>query len=130
MLTRDMKAIPDLFGDVAHQLGHLIGTEVRLAAAETAEKVAEVGRGVAYLALAGMVIIPAIVMLLLALAAWLSEMGVAPALSYLAAAAVGVGLGMLFLFSGLNHLKAKNLKLTKTSKQLDKDVAAAKEIVG
>jgi hypothetical protein len=130
MLTRDMKAIPDLFGDVAHQLGHLIGTEVRLAAAETAEKVAEVAKGATYLAVAGMVIVPAIVMLLLALATWLTEMGVAPALSYLAAAAAGGGLGMLFLFSGLNRLKAKNLKLTKTSQQLDKDMAAAKEIVG
>jgi hypothetical protein len=130
MLTRDMKAIPDLFGDVAHQLGHLIGTEVRLAAAETAEKVAEAGKGAAYLAIAGMVIMPGIVMLLLALAAWLNQMGIAPAPSYLAAAGVGVGLGMLFLFSGLKRLKPKNLKLTKTTQQLDKDVAAAKEIVG
>jgi hypothetical protein len=125
-----MKAIPDLFGDVAQQLGHLIGTEVRLAAAETAEKVAEAGKGVVYLVVAGMVIIPAIVMLLLAFAMWLTQMGVAPALSYLAAAALGAGLGTLFLFSGLQRLKPRNLRLTKTSKQLDKDMAAAKEIVG
>ena len=130
MLTKDLKTIPDLFGDAAQQLEHLIGTEAQLAGAEVLEKIQEAGKGLAYVAIAATLVIPAIVMVLLALASWLTASGLAPAVSYLVAGAAGAGLGLLFLIVGLKHLKPKNLALTKTRRQLNRDVVAAKELVG
>jgi hypothetical protein len=128
MLSTDSKSISALFGDVVDQLGHLIATEVRLAQAELSRKVDEVGRGAAFLVAAGVLMIPAVVMLLIALALWLSQMGIATSLSYLISAAVGGALSMVFLFTGLGRLNPKRLKLKSTMQQINQDVAAARKL--
>ena len=128
MLANDTKSIPGLFGEVAQQFGHLVGTEVRLAQAEFSEKVDEAVKGAAYVAVAAVVMIPALVMLLMALAMGLAETGMAPAISYLVAAAVGAALSIILLVSGLSRLKAKNLKLKKTMQQIHQDIAVARNL--
>ena len=126
MLSNDNKSISALFGDVVEQLGHLLSTEVRLAQAELSEKIDDAGTGMAYVAVAGVLMIPGVVMALLALAVWLTQIGVAPALSYLISAAFGGALSILLLVTGLNRLKLKRLKLKKTVRQINQDVAAAR----
>ena len=128
MLSTDSKSISALFGDVVDQLGHLIATEVRLAQAELSQKIEQAGRGAALLVAASVLMIPAVVMLLIALALWLSEMGIAAPLSYLISAAVGGALSTAFLVTGLGRLNPKRLKLKRTMQQINQDVAAARNL--
>lgn len=128
MLSTDSKSISALFGDVVDQLGHLVATEVRLAQAELSKKISEVGRGAALLVVAGIFMIPAVVMVLLALAAWLSQMGIAAPLSYLISAVVGGALSAAFLVTGLGRLNLKRLKLKNTMQQLNQDVASVRNL--
>jgi hypothetical protein len=128
MLSTESKSLSTLFGDVVDRMGHLVATEVRLAQAELSRKVGEAGRGAAFLVVAGVFLIPAVVMLLMALALWLSQIGIAASLSYLISAAVGGALGMAFLFTGLDRLKPKKLKLESTMQQINQDVAAARNL--
>jgi CBS domain containing-hemolysin-like protein len=129
MLSTDSKSITALFGDVVDQLGHLVATEVRLAQAELSKRIEEAGKGVAFVVIAGVLIIPAVVMVLLALAAWLSQVGIAAPLSYLMSALVGFALSAAFLVTGLGRLNPKRLKLKNTIQQINQDVAAARNFV-
>ena len=128
MLSDNIKPFPALLGDIVDQMGHLIGTEIRLAQAELSEKIEEARRGVAFLIAAGVVMIPAIVMLLLALAQWLVQIGVAAPASYLMSASIGGVLSILLLVSGLSRLNLKRLKLKKTVHQINQDIAAARNL--
>ncbi|MBA2589008.1 MAG: phage holin family protein [Alphaproteobacteria bacterium] len=128
MLPTDSKSISALFGDVVDQLGHLVVTEVRLAQAELSKKIDEAGRGAALLVVAGVLMIPAVAMVLLALATWLSQMGISEPLSYLISAVVGGALSAAFLVTGLGRLNPKRLKLKNTMQQLSQDVAAARNL--
>jgi hypothetical protein len=128
MLSTDSKSISTLFGDVVDQLGHLVATEVRLAQAELSRKIDEAGKGAAYLVVAGVLIIPAVVMVLIALALWLSQIGLAAPLSYLISAALGGALGMAFLVTGLGRLNPKRLKLKSTIHQINQDAAAVRNL--
>jgi membrane associated rhomboid family serine protease len=128
MLASNTKSISGLFGDVVEQFGQLVRTEVRLAQAEFSERLDEAVKGAAYMAAAGLVMIPVLVMLLMALAIGLTQMGMQPAISYLIAAAVGGAISGILLMSGLSRLKARNLKLKKTMQQIHQDLAAARTL--
>lgn len=126
-LSNDVRSIPALFGDAIEQLGKLVSDEIRLARAEISEKVAQAGVGVAYVAAAGALLIPVLVVLLITLALWLAQMGLSPVVSHLVAAAVGMAVSLILGLIGLNHLKPEKLTPTVTIQQVERDVAAAKE---
>ena len=127
-LTNDVRSIPALFGDAIEQLGKLVSNEVQLARAEISEKVGQAGMGVAYVAAAGVLMIPVLVVLLITLALWLIQSGMSPIVSHLIAAAVGAVVSLILGVVGLNHLKPEKLTPTVTTQQLELDVAAAKEL--
>jgi hypothetical protein len=127
-LAKDLHTIPALFGDAIEQLGKLVSNEVQLARAELSEKVAQAGMGVAYVAAAGVLMIPVLVILLIALALWLTQMGLSPVVSHLVAAAIGAAVSVVLGLVGLNRLKPENLTPTVTIQQVERDVAAVKEI--
>jgi hypothetical protein len=127
-LSNDIRSIPALFGDAVEQLGKLVSNEVQLARAEISEKVAQAGMGVAYVAAAGVLLIPVLVVLLITLALWLAQLGLSPVVSHLIAAAVGMAVSLILGLVGLNHLKAEKLSPTVTIQQVERDVAAAKEL--
>jgi Putative Actinobacterial Holin-X, holin superfamily III len=127
-LSNDVRSIPALFGDAIEQLGKLVSNEVQLARAEISEKVAQAGMGVAYVAAAGVLMIPVLVVLLITLALWLNQMGMSPVVSHLIAAAVGAAVSLILGLVGLNHLKPEKLTPTVTIQQVERDVAAAKEL--
>jgi len=127
-LSNDVRTIPALFGDAIEQLGNLVHNEVRLARAEISEKVAQAGMGVAYVAAAGVLMIPVVVVVLIALALWLNQMGMSPVISHLIAAAVGAAVSLILGLVGINHLKPEKLTPTVTMRQVGRDVAAAKEL--
>jgi xanthine/uracil permease len=127
-LPNDIRSIPALFGDAVEQLGKLVSNEVQLARAEISEKMARAGMGVAYVAAAGVLLVPALVVLLITLALWLTQMGFSPVVSHLIAAAVGMAVSLILGLVGLNHLKPEKLSPTVTIQQVERDVAAAKEL--
>src|ERR1700712_3439961 len=120
------RSVYQLLGAAVEQLGKLVQNEMQLARAELTEKAVEAGTGAAYLAVAGLFAIPVLVMLLFALAIWFTQLGLSPALSYVASAVVGAIVGGAFAATGMSHLKPKNLKPTVTIEQLGRDAAAAK----
>jgi uncharacterized protein YebE (UPF0316 family) len=127
-LSNDLRLIPALFGDAIEQLGKLVSNEIQLARAEISEKVAQAGRGVAYVAAASVLMIPVLVVLLITLALWLNQIGMSPVVSHLIAAAVGAAISLILGLVGLNHLKPEKLTPTVTIQQVERDVATAKEL--
>lgn len=128
MQPKDTQPVRALFGETVEQLGMLIGSELRLAQAELSEKIAEAGRGAAYIAAAGVLMIPAAVMLLVTLSLWLEQIGMSAVLSHLIAAAIGAALSLVFGAIGLSRLKPKHFKLKHTVRQLAQDLAVARDL--
>ncbi|MGZ6007622.1 MAG: phage holin family protein [Rhizomicrobium sp.] len=127
-LSNDLNAIPRLFGDAVEQLGKLVQNEVQLARAELSQKLTQASIGAAYVAGAAILSIPVLVVLLFALAQWLIQLGLTPALAYLAAAACGGVISAILAMVGISYLKPENLKPKVTLQQIERDVSTAKEM--
>jgi len=93
MHSTNNRSIPELFSDALGQLAKLVSNEFELARAEMAEKAAEAGRAAALIAAGAVFFIPALVMILFAVAAALMHAGLSDPAAYLitgvAAAAAG-----------------------------------------
>jgi hypothetical protein len=126
--SNDVSSIPGLLGTAVEQLGELVHNEVRLARAEISEKVAQAGMGVAYVAAAGVLMIPVLVMLLITMALWLNQMGVSVVGSHLIAAGLGAAVSIVLAFSGLSRLKPERLMPNVTVQQVEQDVAVVREL--
>jgi hypothetical protein len=127
-LSDDFHVIPRLFGDAVEQLGKLVQNEAELARAEMSQKIAEAGVGVAFVAGAAILCVPTLVMLLLALALGLTELGLSPPLAHLVAAVCGAVICAVLSVIGAGYLKPERLKPKVTIQQVGRDVATAKEL--
>jgi hypothetical protein len=127
-LSEDLHAIPRLFGDAVEQLGKLVQNEAQLARAEMLQKITQAGIGVAFVGGAAILCVPVLVVLLLALALWLVELGLSPSLAHLAAAGCGALVCAVLALIGARYLKPDNLKPKVTIQQVERDVATAKEL--
>jgi putative superfamily III holin-X len=129
MTTGTERSIPALISDILAQLAKLISNEFDLAKAELSEKAGQLGRGVAMLGAGAIIMIPAITMLLFAVAAGLMHAGLSDPVAYLlvgvAAAIVSGGLVAI----GLSRMSGEALKPKMTIEQLQHDKAAAREMV-
>jgi len=68
------------------------------------------------------------VLFLIALALFLTNLGLSPVTAHLLAGAIGAGASAVLLVSGLARLKPSGLMPDTTIRQIQKDIAAAKEI--
>ena len=127
-LSEDMSAIPSLVGDAVEQLGKLVQNETQLAKAELSEKMSQAGRGVALIGGAAVFGIPAVVLLLMALALWLGQFDFSPAAAHLIASGVGAVLCVVLATIGMSYLRPHNLKPTVTIHEVGRDFAAAKDM--
>jgi hypothetical protein len=129
MSSPNNRSIPDLVSDAFAQLAKLVGNEFDLARAELSDKAAQVGRAAALIGAGAIILIPALVLLLLAIAAALTHAGLSQPVSYLitavGAALVSAGLIMI----GLNRLSGDALKPSVTLDQVQRDKVAVKEMV-
>jgi uncharacterized membrane protein YqjE len=125
----DLGTISTLFGDALSQVTKLFQTEVDLAKAELREKVQQIGWAVGFLAAGAVLVIPALVMALFALAAALVEAGWSQPISYLVSALVAAGVAGVLFAVGVNRLDARNLAPRETMGQLEKDKATVKDMV-
>jgi hypothetical protein len=121
------RSMIDLFTRLVDQMSMLFRKEIELAKAEASEKVSLVGSGVSKAAIGAVLMIPALVMLLHAVAAWLDQFGLEPRWGYLLIGVVVAVIGYVLLQSGINATKAANLKPRRTTEQLHRDVDVAKE---
>jgi hypothetical protein len=127
-LSNDLNAIPRLFGDAVEQLGKLVQNEVQLARAELSQKMAQASIGAAYVTGAAILSIPVLVVVLIALALWLTQLGLSPVVAHLGAAACGAVISAILAMVGMSHLKPENLKPMVTMRQVERDVETAKEM--
>jgi uncharacterized membrane protein YraQ (UPF0718 family) len=125
----DLGTISTLLGDALSQFAKLFQNEVDLAKAELREKVQQIGWAVGFLAAAAVLVIPALVMALFALAAALVEAGWSQPISYLVSAIVAAGVAGVLFAVGVNRLDARNLAPRETMGQLEKDKATVKDMV-
>jgi hypothetical protein len=127
-LSDDVRDIPRLVADAAEQIGKLVRNEAQLAQAELSQKAVQAGMGAAYMAGAAMLAMPVLVLLLIALALWFAQLGLNPALAHLIAAGIGLLASVVIGMIGKSYLTPNNLTPSVTLRQVDKDVAAAKEM--
>jgi len=128
LVTKEIQEISGLFGDALEQMGKLVQNETELAKAELSQKMNQAAMGVSYMAGAAILVIPVVVMLLLTLALWLADRGLSPALSHLIATGVGATIAAVLGAVGMKYLKPEELTPTVTIQQVERDVAAVKEM--
>ena len=127
-LTQDARSISRLLGGAFEQLSQLVQTEIRLAKAELADKAAKAGMGVGLVFGGLLLMVPALVLFLIALALFLTNLGLSPVTAHLLAGAIGAGASAVLLVSGLARLKPSGLMPDTAIRQIQKDIAAAKEV--
>jgi hypothetical protein len=129
MTSPNSRSIPDLISDAFAQLAKLVGNEFDLARAELADKAAQVGRAAGLIGAGAVIAIPALVLLLFAIAAALIRAGLSDPVAYLI---TGVGAGVVsaaLIMIGLNRLSGDALKPSVTLDQVQRDKMAVKEMV-
>jgi len=127
-ISEDFHTIPRLFGDAVDQLAKLVQNEAQLAKAELAEKITQAGIGAAYIGAAAVLCVPVLVLLLISLALLLVQMGLSPPVAHLAAAGCGAVICGILAMIGLSYFKSEQLKPKVTIRQIERDVATAKEL--
>jgi uncharacterized protein YacL len=129
MSASDSRPVSELFADALKQLSKLMRNELQLARAEIAVKASEAMSAVGLVVGAGISLIPVLVLLPMALAAWIEGLGTRSSIAHLIAGAVGLVIGGILAGIGMHRLKANPLAPKRTIEQLQRDVAAAKEHV-
>jgi len=123
----DQRTVSELVSEAVDQLTKLIRNEMAIARAELKAKASEVALGIGFLIGGALLLIPAMVLLLMALAAWLVELGLSNSVASLIAAVVGLLISAIFAFVGKSKLSPSNLKPRRTLNEIDRDISAAKE---
>jgi membrane protein implicated in regulation of membrane protease activity len=93
------------------------------------EKVERIGGALGFIAGGGLLIIPALVMVLFALSAALIAGGWSPSISYMTAAILAFVIAGVLLAIGISRLNARNLTPRETIRQLEKDKDVVKGMV-
>jgi hypothetical protein len=129
MTSASNRSIPDLLGDAVNQLAKLIGNEFALARAELADKAAQVARASALIGAGAVLMIPALVVLLFAIAAALMHAGISDPVAYLLTAIGAMAISGILIWVGISRLSGDALTPKVTIEQLERDKMAAKEMV-
>src|SRR4030095_3946372 len=127
-ITEDIGSISRLFGDALDNLSKLIRTEVQLARAELTEKASKAAIGAGMLFGAMLLLIPALVLFLIALAAWLISLGLSPVTAHFLSGCVALVVSGILAYVGFERLKPSSLAPRETLREVKLDIAAAKEM--
>jgi uncharacterized membrane protein YgcG len=129
MNSSSNRSIPELFSDAVGQLAKLVGNEFELARAELSEKANQVGRAAAMIGAGAVILMPALVLLLFALAAALIRGGFSEPVAYLMTGAGATLVAAALIGIGMSRLSGDALKPSVTLDQMQRDKCAAKEMV-
>jgi Putative Actinobacterial Holin-X, holin superfamily III len=128
MNLQNRRSIPELFSDAVGQLGKLVGNEFELARAELSEKASQIGRATAMIGAGAVILMPALVLLLFAMAAALIRSGFSEPISYLLTGAGAALVSTALIVTGISRLSGDAFKPTVTLDQMQRDKLAAKEM--
>jgi membrane protein implicated in regulation of membrane protease activity len=123
----EQRGVGELFSDAVDQFTKLIQNEMAIARAELSAKATEAAIGIGLVVGGAVILIPAMVLLLMALAAWLFELGLASSVANLIAGVVGLVISGILAYVGKTRLSPENLKPKRTIREVERDVAAVKE---
>ena len=123
------RSIPTLLSDVFGQLAKLISNEFDLAKAELSDKASQVARASAMIGAGALLMLPALVMLLFAVAAGLMHAGVSDPIAYLLTAVGAAAIAGSLIVVGAKKLSGDAMKPKTMIEQLQQDKAAAQEMV-
>lgn len=123
----DGRSLSDLLATALTQLSLLVQTEVRLARAEISHKVVAAGIGAALIGLGVIFAIPALVLLLMGAAAWLTERGWSSPTADIIAGVGGLVITVALVVTGLSRLRVEALKPRRTLTQFRRDTVVAKD---
>jgi len=129
MHATNNRSIPDLFSDALSQLAKLVSNEFELARAEMTEKAVTAGRAAALIAAGAVFFIPALVMILFAIAAALMHAGLSDPVAYLITGVGAAVIGGALVWIGLSRFSGDALKPKVTLEQIERDKMAAREMV-
>jgi len=129
MSLQNSRSIPELLSDAVGQLAKLVGNEFELARAEISEKANQAGRAAAMIGAGAVIMIPALVLLLFAIAAALIRGGLSEPVAYLLTGIGAAVISAALIAIGLNRLSGDALKPSVTLDQVQRDKVAAKEMV-
>lgn len=129
MTPQTDRSIPELFSDAVGQLAKLIGNEFALARAELSEKAGQAGRAAAMMGAGAVIMIPALVLLLFAAASALIRGGFSDPIAYLIAGGGAAIISIALIAVGINRLSGNALAPTVIIEEVERDKAAAREMV-
>ena len=125
----DLQTVATLTSAAISQFAKLFQNEMDLAKAEVGEKFSKIGGAIAYIGAGAILVIPALVMALFALAAAMIAGGWSEPVSYLIAAVVAAAIAGILFIVGLKRLDTSNLAPRETVRQLEKDKDTVKGMV-
>jgi hypothetical protein len=128
-VSTDDRSIGTLLSEAMTQLSALFRTEMRLARAEVTTQVSRAAMGIGLIGGAALFGVAALVILLLALADWLTLLGLVRPIADLIAFAVGIVVAAALAWTGYGRLTAGSLAPRRTVEQVQRDVTAIKEHV-
>jgi hypothetical protein len=121
------RSLPDIFSDLVAQFTSLLQKEGQLARAEVSENIGKAATGLGFVIGGAVLLIPALVILLGAAVAAITEQGhLAPYWSALIVGGVVLIIGLLLLAFGASRLRPSNMLPTRTLQQLQRDASVAK----
>jgi hypothetical protein len=123
----DNRSFSDLLSDALNRLTTLVRTEIQLARTEISLKISKAATGIAMVMGSAAFAISGLVLILLAIAAWLDNAGLSRGVSNLIAGILGALVSAGLAWAGLQRLRADQLAPNRTMEQLQRDAMAAKE---
>lgn len=123
-----VKTLAALASDALSQVGKLLQNEFALAKAELSKDISRMGVNLGLLVGGALLLIPALVLLLFALAAALIANGFSPAIAYLASGLFGLVIAFALIAIAFVRIKAMSLVPERTIRQLHKDQQTISEV--
>jgi|SRR5690348_3530757 hypothetical protein len=128
MISTSRRSIPDLAGDAFGQIAKLIGNEFDLARAELSAKAGQAGRGVGMIGAGAIILIPALVVLLFAIASAIRQAGLSEPVAYAVTGGGAAIIAFILMIVGVSRLSPSKLKPVATMEQVQRDKMAVKEM--
>jgi hypothetical protein len=127
VMPPDDRSFSDLLSDALNRLTTLVRTEIQLARTEISLKISKAATGIAMVMGSAAFAISGLVLILLAISAWLDNAGLSRGVSNLIAGILGALVSAGLAWAGLQRLRADQLAPNRTMEQLQRDAMAAKE---
>lgn len=128
-MIADGRSIPELVGDALSQASKLLSAEIELARAEASRAFSEFAHAALLIAIGLTLTIPALVLLLMSIAAALVGAGLSPALADLLVAVLALAFAGAGVALGVSRLSADRLAPRATLEQMRRDRTAARELM-